>query len=116
MLVLANEMLVPASNTSHTDLFRLLQGGGPSFGPMTALTVPAPLMPVNYANEDILVVQMGSRLGEFAQVDHDGSKNVISVVSPDATAFVHRDTFLSALEMDPHMHDLTMFINQPAYC
>ncbi|KAF8499312.1 hypothetical protein JB92DRAFT_2743971 [Gautieria morchelliformis] len=51
-VVLANGTLVTADNSSHTDLFWALRGGGPSFGLVTAWTyqtVPAPPTTVNYA-------------------------------------------------------------------
>ncbi|KAF8582643.1 FAD-binding domain-containing protein [Ramaria rubella] len=50
-VVLANGTLVTASNTSNTDLFWAIRGGGPSFGIVTAWTyqtVPAPPTTVNY--------------------------------------------------------------------
>ncbi|KAF8574439.1 FAD-binding domain-containing protein [Ramaria rubella] len=50
-VVLANGTAVTASNTSHTDLFWALRGGGPSFGLVTAwtyATFAAPPTTVNY--------------------------------------------------------------------
>ncbi|KAF8514055.1 hypothetical protein JB92DRAFT_172397 [Gautieria morchelliformis] len=50
-VVLANGTLVTASNTSNTDLFWAIRGGGPSFGIVTSWTyqtVPAPPTTVNY--------------------------------------------------------------------
>ncbi|KAF8521824.1 hypothetical protein JB92DRAFT_3110910 [Gautieria morchelliformis] len=66
--------------------------------------------------DEAAVVQTGSRLGEFAQVDlYGGGKSVISVVPSDVTAFVHRDAFLGALETNLLMRNLTTFTDRPAY-
>jgi FAD/FMN-containing dehydrogenase len=40
-VVLANSTIVRASNSSHSDLFAALRGGGGSFGIVTAFTLRA---------------------------------------------------------------------------